>query len=397
MDNAKVLEQVNERLKRGEGWVGDRYSKGSNGEKLPSKFLYFAFYQGSQQKFVNSKTNDPEEAYHQLLDVRRATSEGVRLLPSEVSRIRYEDLRTILLDYYREHKPRSIVKRYTGDADSAGNKLTEEVFAGADKLDKFFKRMPITEITALKIKDYVKWRRKEGDADPTIRRQLGNLRSAFTQAKALDLITDSHIPTFVLPADSKPRKGFLDLPEFNALREAMPEKLRPTLTFLYFSGCRSGAAKKITWTMIDKDCSEITLPREIIKNDEPLTIPLAGPLEEIAITLRELRKSFPKPTDRVFDFRNFRNIWNATCGKLGLGKYDPKTRAYTGLTPHDFRRSAARNLIKAGVDRRTAMKITGHKTEHIFERYNIKTTDDVREALIKVGKYKPASIASIGS
>jgi hypothetical protein len=39
----------------------------------------------------------------------------VRLLPSEVSRIRYEDLRAILLDYYREHKPRSILKRYTGD------------------------------------------------------------------------------------------------------------------------------------------------------------------------------------------------------------------------------------------------------------------------------------------
>ena len=164
----------------------------------------------------------------------------------------------------------------------------------------------------------------------------------------------------------------------------MPAQLRPTLTFLYFSGCRSGAAKKITWTMSDKDCSEITFPRQIIKNDEPLTMPLAGPPEEIAITLRELRKSFPKPADRVFDFRNFRNIWNATCGKLGLGKYDAKTRACTGLTPHDFRRSAARNLIKTGVDRRAAMKITGHKAEHIFERYNIKTTVDVREALIKV-------------
>jgi len=255
INNAK-LQELNTRLKRGEGWIGYRTSKGSNGEKLPSKFLYFAFYQRSQQKFVNSKTNDPEEAYRQLLDARRATTEGVRLLPSEVSRIRYEDLSTILLDYYREHKPRSIIKRYTGDIDSAGNKLTEEVFAGADKLDKFFKRMPITEITALKIKDYVKWHRKEGDADPTIRRQLGNLRSAFTQAKALDLITDSHIPTFVLPADSKPRKGFLDLPEFSTLRDAVPEKFRPALTFLYFSGCRSGAAKKITWTMIDKDCSE---------------------------------------------------------------------------------------------------------------------------------------------
>jgi hypothetical protein len=41
--------------------------------------------------------------------------------------------------------------------------------------------------------------------------------------------------------------------------------------------------------MIDKDCNEITLPREIKKNDEPLTMPLAGPLEGIAVT-----QIFPK-------------------------------------------------------------------------------------------------------
>jgi hypothetical protein len=49
MGNAKI-QQVNARLKRGEGEIGYRTSKGSNGEKLPSKFLYFAFYQGWQAK-----------------------------------------------------------------------------------------------------------------------------------------------------------------------------------------------------------------------------------------------------------------------------------------------------------------------------------------------------------
>jgi hypothetical protein len=61
-------------------------------------------------------------------------TEGVRLLRSEVSRIRTEGLRTILLDYYLEHKPRPIRKRHTGETDRDGNKITEEVFAGADKL-----------------------------------------------------------------------------------------------------------------------------------------------------------------------------------------------------------------------------------------------------------------------
>jgi integrase len=388
MDNAAQLVATNSRLKKGEGWIGYRHST-NGGKKVQSKFLYFAFYQGKKQKFVNTKTNDPEQAYRQLLEARGQVERGDRLLPSEVSRLRYEDLVHILIDYYREKKPGSI---YTRQSENGG---TEETFAGKDKLDTFFKRTPITEITAVKIQAYIKWRRKEGDADATTRRQLGHLRSAFHRAKALDLLTDNHIPTFVLPSDSKPRKGFIDLDDFATLRDALPEHLRPTVTFLYYSGCRSGAAAKITWSMVSKDCSEIELPAEIMKNDEPLILPLVGPLEQIAAMLREMRKSFPKPEDQVFNFRNFRFAWNKTCDRLGLGKFDKKLRRYDGLKPHDFRRSAARNLIKAGVDRRTAMKITGHKTEHIFERYNIKTTEDVREALIKVGKFKSSSVTSI--
>jgi integrase len=383
------LKEVNDRLKKGEGWIGHRFTKNDDGQKVPSKYLYFAFYQGSKQKFVNTKTNDPEQAYRQLLDARGQVDRGERMLPSEVSRMRYEDLKQILIDYYREKKPDSLYQRRSEDGG------TEDTFRGADKLDEFFKRCPVPEITASKIQEYSKWRRRAGDASGTIRRQLGALRSAFYRAKALDRLTDNHIPTFELPADSAPRKGFIDLQGFATLRDAMPEHLRPAMTFLYFSGCRIGAAMKITWEMVSKDCSEIELPGEIVKNKEALTLPLVGPLEEIATTLKELRKKFPKSKDVVFNFRNFRFAWNKTCDRLGLGRFDKKLRHYEGLKPHDFRRSAARNLIKAGVDRRTAMKITGHKTEAIFERYNIKTTDDVKEALLKVGHYRSGIVTPI--
>jgi integrase len=382
------LNAVNGRLKKGEGWIGYRHSTKA-GVSVPSKYLYFAFYQGSKQKFVNTKTNDAEQAYAQLLEARGQVSRGERLLPSEVARLRFDDLIGLLMDYYREKKPASIYKRYTEDGG------TEEVFAGLDKMRTFFKQMPVTEITAMKLQDYTKWRRKEGDADATIRRQLGRLRSAFHRAQELDLLTDSHIPTFSLPKDSDARTGFMDIEDFLKFRQQMPERLRLTVTFLYYTGCRSGAAAKITWQMVSKDCSEIEMAGKIMKSGKPHTIPLVGPLAEIAAMLREKRKSFPKPTDRVLDFYAFRGTWNRTCNRLGLGKYDKKLRHYAGLKPHDFRRSAARNLIKAGVDRRTAMKITGHKTEHIFERYNIKTNDDVKDALIKVGEFKIPAVAEI--
>ena len=90
-------------------------------------------------------------------------------------------------------------------------------------------------------------------------------------------------------------------------------------------------------------------------------------------------------------------MWNRTCHKLGLGGYDENgnNRRYHGLHPHDFRRSAARNLIKAGVSRRDAMMITGHLTEAVFERYNIKDVTNAQEALIKVGQHHTGKVAAI--
>jgi hypothetical protein len=49
----------------------------------------------------------------------------------------------------------------------------------------------------------------------------------------------------------------------------------------------------------------------------------------------------------------------------------------------------------AGIDRGTAMKITGHQTEHIFERYNMKNNADVKRALIQVGQHKSATVTPI--
>ena len=61
--------------------------------------------------------------------------------------------------------------------------------------------------------------------------------------------------------------------------------------------------------------------------------------------------------------------------------YDPK---YKGLTIHDLRRSAVRNLVNVGVPERTAMEISGHRTRAIFDRYHIVSVGDVVAAMRKL-------------
>src|SRR5262249_54741060 len=72
--------------------------------------------------------------------------------------------------------------------------------------------------------------------------------------------------------------------------------------------------------------------------------------------------------------RDLRGTWDALVKEAGL----------PGLLLHDFRRSAVRNMIRRGVPQKTAREISGHKTDAIFNRYNIVSEADIQDAARKI-------------
>ena len=87
-----------------------------------------------------------------------------------------------------------------------------------------------------------------------------------------------------------------------------------------------------------------------------------------------------EPGEFVFTWPNRRPV------KDIRGSWDKlvKLAGMPDLLLRDLRRTAARNLVRAGVDRGTAERITGHGTDAIFSRYNIVAEDDLLDAAKKL-------------
>jgi integrase len=72
--------------------------------------------------------------------------------------------------------------------------------------------------------------------------------------------------------------------------------------------------------------------------------------------------------------KDFRKAWTAACLKAGC----------PGMLRHDFRRTAVRKMVNVGVPERIAMKVTGHKSRSIFDRYHIVSSADLQEVARKL-------------
>jgi integrase len=73
---------------------------------------------------------------------------------------------------------------------------------------------------------------------------------------------------------------------------------------------------------------------------------------------------------------------------------ESKKEKYVGITPHDMRRSAIRNFRKAGISESEGMKISGHRTNSVYKRYDIIDEEDQRRTMEQVQKQQQNEMES---
>jgi len=233
------------------------------------------------------------------------------------------------------------------------------------------------DITTDRIRKHVDRRQKKGAANATINRELAALKRMFSLAvQAGKLSHKPHIPTL---EENNARQGFLDHGICLSLRNGLPAHLKDPVTFLYLSGWRVSEMRSLEWRDMDLAGQVVRLRPEVSKNKDGRLLPLRGELLEVVERRRERRR-----LDRANVFHHegqpigdFRKAWKSACKAAGLD----------GIIVHDLRRTAVRNMVRAGVPERVAMSLSGHKTRNVFDRYNIVSEADLAEAAERIHVY----------
>jgi integrase len=250
----------------------------------------------------------------------------------------------------------------------------------AHLLNYFGKECRANEVTTDRITAYVVNRQEAKAANATINRSLAALKRSFRLAERAGKVAAR--PYIPMLTENNARSGFLSHAEFVRLRDALPTDLKDPVSFLYYSGWRVSEMRALEWRDVDVAGAIVRLRPEISKTRRGRILPLRGELA--AIIERASARRAPECA-AVFhrDGRAvglFRKSWATACEDAGLGE----------ILVHDLRRTAVRNLVRAGVPEKVAMSISGHKTRSVFDRYDIVTEDDLARAMDRVNVHLDA-------
>jgi integrase len=240
----------------------------------------------------------------------------------------------------------------------------------------FFGKLKAQRLTTDLMDKYRAKRKAEKCADATVNRELSILRTSFHNARKRTPPKVLVVPYFPMVAETTIRKGFLTDEQHDKLLSELPEELKALYLTGYITGLRRGEITGIKWDQVDFEAALITLGKGETKNDEARSVPiLEGEMRDLLTAAKKERDEKWPNSPWVFSragapILDFRWSWDEACERAGV----------PDLKFHDLRRTAVRNMRRAGIPQVIRMKISGHKTDSMERRYNIVDAEDLELA-----------------
>lgn len=370
------------------------------GELRQRGAVWWIRYYRAGRRYEESSGSMRKQVAIDLLKVREG--DGARGIPvtPKVGRLRFEEAAADILNDYRVN----------------GKRSTDEVQRRILKhLLPYFGGRRMSTLSTVDVRSYIAARqaattmtrkgyertRRDGStiripehersiarvSNGEINRELTILKRIFNLAvQAGKLLHKPHIP---LLREDNTRTGFFEPDQFQAVRSRLPAPLQPVVEFAYITGWRiASEILPLQWRQVDFAGNEVRLDAGTTKNGEGRVFPLTDNLREL-LEVQHAEHERLKAADQLCPFVFVRMVASGRGGPKHPQRIVSLNKAWTaacvaagcpGRIPHDLRRTAVRNMVRRGVPERVAMKLTGHKTRSIFERYNIVSDGDLKTA-----------------
>lgn len=280
-----------------------------------------------------------------------------------------------------------LVAMVEADYKANGRRTLNRALAAAAHLREFYggdrKARDITDDTVTK---YAAHRLEEKAKPSTVNCELAVLLRGFRLGRKKVPM----IPEIKKLKVSNVRKGYFEAEQFAAVLRHLPDHLKPLARVAYITGWRRGELLSRMWKHVDLKAGWLKLEPGETKNDEGREFPFTPELRAVLHAQREWVRKIEQTTGQIVPWvfclptgdriGNFRKAWATACRLAGV----------PDRLVHDFRRTAVRNLERAGVPRSAAMKLTGHKTEAVYRRYAIVDKAMLEEGVAKLARLHEA-------
>jgi len=332
---------------------------------------------------VNGRTQcaTSRSAQKQVAEALLHTRERARVPPvrvtGPVAPIQFEDAAADLLTDYRTNQKRSLR--------TVTLRITKH-------LQPFFGGHLLTAITTPLVRQFVERRQAQGASNATINRDLITLKRMFTLAlQSGHVLTKPYVP---LLREQNVRRGFFEPEQAQGITRQLPACMQGVAAFACITGWRTPSEiLPLEWRQVDWLAREVRLDAGTTKNGDGRVFPFTADLHRVLIDQQRLAEALQGHgviARTVFCYTAGRKA-GQRISESGFNKAWRRARIAAGCPsriPHDFRRTAVRTLVRAGVPERVAMQLTGHKTRAVFERYNIVSAGDLCDAVRRLDQFR---------